>query len=374
MPVLPPGQNTRLTALRSSLALPDRREEPWRKLDLSGLRLTELPGINRQHLSGAAGRVEVNGPALEVVQGADFWKDETFSGAPRFADSMRQHSLAELYLLNPEGALFLSAVDGTLLLNHRRGDLPWLAPSLVIRVNPGAHLRIVEELETEPLQLQCPVTDLEVGAGARVEYLVLSHPSQGCYYFHNWQAMLHRDSQLEIKYYHGGGLRGKNYYRTHLLEPGSSTRVTALASGAGREVTDLHMLMEHHASHTDSTIDYRTVLDDQAHGIFNGNLFIDHGLKAVNSRQTNRNIVLGPRARAESMPNLIIKAESVSCEHGATVGQLDPGALFYLMSRGLTEAEARSTLVHGFLDESLSQFPAEYQESIQDSIRNRIHT
>lgn len=364
----------RVEQLRSEMVLPDRRHESWRKLDLGGLKLRELPGLSNGKDPGSAGKIEISGPVLDVWQGADFWKKSTYYSRPDSSqDEMRKGSLAELFLFNPGGAAFLSVGgEGRIHIRHVRGDLPWLATRLVINVAPGARLVIVEELEKESLQLQCPVTDLELGEGANVEYVTLSRPSEDCYYFHNWQASMGRDSQLLLKYYHGGGLRGKNYYRTSLMDRGANVQATCVASGAGREVLDMHMLMDHRASHTESRIDYRTVLADHAHSIFNGNLLIGNALRAIHSRQTNRNIVLGQKARAESMPNLIIKAESVSCEHGATVGQLDQAALFYLMSRGLTETEARSMLVHGFLDENVRQFPEEFQKEIQDSIRERI--
>jgi Fe-S cluster assembly protein SufD len=91
--------------------------------------------------------------------------------------------------------------------------------------------------------------------------------------------------------------------------------------------------------------------------VFRGIIRVWPGAQQTDAYQTNRNLLLSPEARADSLPNLEIQADDVKCSHGATVGQLDQESLFYLMSRGLTRSQAERLVVLGFLGEVLSRLP-----------------
>ena len=92
-------------------------------------------------------------------------------------------------------------------------------------------------------------------------------------------------------------------------------------------------------------------------GVFRGIIRVHEGAQRTDAYQTNRNLLLSDRAVATSLPNLEIEADDVRCSHGATVGQLDTEALFYLMSRGLDRAQAERVVVKGFLGEVLTRLP-----------------
>jgi Fe-S cluster assembly protein SufD len=121
----------------------------------------------------------------------------------------------------------------------------------------------------------------------------------------------------------------------------------------GRRVADTHSRIEHAVPHCASRQTYKGILDQQARGIFNGLVVVRPGAQKTDAQQTNKNLLLSREALVHSTPQLEILADDVKCKHGSTTGQLDAGALFYLRSRGIGEAAARSLLVWAFASDLL---------------------
>ena len=108
------------------------------------------------------------------------------------------------------------------------------------------------------------------------------------------------------------------------------------------------MRVDHRAVETTSLQDYRGIAANRGRGVFNSKAVVHPGAQKSNARQSSRNLLLTPGAEIDTKPELEIYADDVQCSHGATTGQLDPDALFYLRSRGLSEPEARSALTRAF--------------------------
>ena len=120
---------------------------------------------------------------------------------------------------------------------------------------------------------------------------------------------------------------------------------------------DTHTVIDHAKPQTTSHELVKGVLAGSGRGVFNGRVVVRPNAQQIASDQTNRNLLLSPGSRADSLPNLEIEADDVKCSHGATVGQLDSEAKFYLMSRGLNRIQAERLVVLGFLGEVLSKLP-----------------
>jgi Fe-S cluster assembly protein SufD len=123
--------------------------------------------------------------------------------------------------------------------------------------------------------------------------------------------------------------------------------------------TDTHTRIDHVAPHCVSRELYRGILDGRARGVFHGLILVRRGAQKTDAYQTNRNLLLSREALVNSTPQLEILADDVKCKHGSTTGQLDAGALFYLRSRGIGEAAARSLLTYAFASEVLQGIPLE---------------
>lgn len=107
--------------------------------------------------------------------------------------------------------------------------------------------------------------------------------------------------------------------------------------------------VEHLASHTTSNEYYKGIINDEAHGAFHARVYVKKDIEQIIAHQNNHNLLLSSKATIDTKPELEIYADDVQCTHGATVGQLDQNALFYLRSRGITEDMAKSILQHAFI-------------------------
>lgn len=126
-----------------------------------------------------------------------------------------------------------------------------------------------------------------------------------------------------------------------------------------RRVADTHSTVDHARPHCSSRQLYRGIVDEQARGVFDGLVVVRAGAQKTDASQMNRNLLLSREALVHSTPRLEILADDVKCKHGSTTGQLDPAALFYLRSRGLSEAAARSLLTWAFASDLVRRLRVE---------------
>jgi len=139
-----------------------------------------------------------------------------------------------------------------------------------------------------------------------------------------------------------------------LAGPGASCRLNGLYMPTGRQHSDQHTQIDHHAAHCTSRELYRGVLDGRAHGVFNGKVVVHSGASGTDSAQSNANLLLSDKAEIDAKPELVIHHDDVKAAHGCTVGQLDDKQLFYLKSRGMSDEQARQMLTFAFADAVLT--------------------
>ena len=114
---------------------------------------------------------------------------------------------------------------------------------------------------------------------------------------------------------------------------------------------------------------HKTIIGDRAHAVFNGKIIVPKPAQLTDASQLNRNLLLSPKARIDTKPQLEITADNVKCAHGATVSQLEDDEIFYLQSRGIDENAARHLLIDAFATEIIKQIPvASLQESLIQSV------
>jgi len=123
--------------------------------------------------------------------------------------------------------------------------------------------------------------------------------------------------------------------------------------GSGDQTLDQQINVIHAAENCTSRQAFRGVLDDESTGVFNGAIEVRPGADGTDAAQSNDNLLLSNRAEANTQPRLEILADDVACKHGATVGQLDDEAMYYLRTRGIAVDEARRILINGFADQAV---------------------
>lgn len=148
--------------------------------------------------------------------------------------------------------------------------------------------------------------------------------------------------------------------------PGASCDLFGMVIASGKQQVTNQVHVTHRQSHCTDRELYKYILDDEAVGRFEGLVQVFPGASGADSQQTSRNICLSSSARMFAQPQLIIDTDDVRCSHGATVGQLDEDALFYMQQRGVSRHEARLLLLSAFLSEVIDRTPVA-------SVRDRLH-
>lgn len=167
------------------------------------------------------------------------------------------------------------------------------------------------------------------------------------------------NSNVEIDYVtlHNGQTRNSVF--STFAGSGSSLSLNGIATIDREQHVDNMTFVDHRAQDCRSNELFKYVLDDSATGAFAGKVLVRHGAQHTDSQQTNRNICLTRQARMYTQPQLEIYADDVKCSHGATVGQLDEKAMFYMRQRGIPEAEARMMLMQAFVGEVIGRVALE---------------
>jgi Fe-S cluster assembly protein SufD len=212
------------------------------------------------------------------------------------------------------------------------------------------------------------VTEVSLGAGARLDHYKIQCESEQAFHVGTLEARQERDSHLEsLSFAYGSAMSRSNVY-TVLAGQGSHATMNGLYVVHGTQHVDHQTRIEHAQPDCTSHEVYKGVLDDRAHGVFNGKVYVHPIAQKTDGKQTNQNLLLSPTARIDTKPQLEIFADDVRCTHGATVGQLDDQAMFYCRSRGLKPAEAKTLLTYAFAADVLEQAPshdiAQYLEGL----------
>ncbi|GAB3471661.1 Fe-S cluster assembly protein SufD [Polaromonas eurypsychrophila] len=148
-------------------------------------------------------------------------------------------------------------------------------------------------------------------------------------------------------------------YNLNVLQTaeGATCALDGLALISGRQLADTHSCIDHAQPHGSSRQLHKCIVGGSAHAVFDGKVMVREGAQRTDAQQNNRNLLLSAKAHIDTKPQLEIFASDVKCTHGATVGQLDSEEVFYLQSRGLTEAAARNLLTYAFGAEIIDRIP-----------------
>ena len=147
-----------------------------------------------------------------------------------------------------------------------------------------------------------------------------------------------------------GGTLSRLDLAVRLAGSGASCELNGVFLADGTQHTDTHSCIQHVVPKTQSSQDYRGLADGKGRGVFNGKVVVHKDAQKTDAKQSSRNLLLSNTAEIDTRPELEIYADDVKCSHGATTGQLDPTALFYLRSRGIAEDEARGLLALAFVE------------------------
>jgi Fe-S cluster assembly protein SufD len=215
------------------------------------------------------------------------------------------------------------------------------------------------------------VTELDLAPNSAVDYLRIQDRDRAHFQVGKLMVALRRDSRLRHAAFDLGGALIRNDVSVDIVGAGASVELHGLYLAAGQQHIDNHTRVDHRTGPASSREEYRGILGDRSRCVFNGKAIVHRGADGTDARQANHNLLLSNRAEIDTKPELEIYADDVKCSHGATVGQLDKTALFYLRSRGLSRDEAAQMLTRSFAAVILAASPVPAAHSHIETLVDR---
>ena len=255
------------------------------------------------------------------------------------------------------------------LVNILRADVDFMVNRrvlIVLEEGAQAKLLVCDHAMDHVNFLSTQVTEVFVGENAVLDLYELEETHESTVRFNNLYVRQEAGSNVLLNgmTLHNGTTR--NTTEVTLAGRGAEINLCGMAIADKNEQVDNHTFIDHQVPDCTSNELFKYVLDDQATGAFAGKVLVREGAQHTNSQQTNRNICATREARMYTQPQLEIYADDVKCSHGATVGQLDENALFYMQQRGISLKEARLLLMFAFVNEVIDQIRME-------ALKDRLH-
>ncbi len=390
----PPDPSTtapRMAALERArrAGLPTRRLEDWRLTPVSALRLGErtlrertgsigalgteaidgLDAVSLDLVDGELGSVPTDLPTgveIRPILGLDAERGEAALASARLEDATAMECLNAaghdrgVWLEVHAGADVVPCLH--LRLESRPGTEPEIVlPRLHVRVGQGARVRLLLDHRAEGSShlLWNLCVGLEVGPNAQVEILELVRTESTHALVASYRARVERDARFCLRTLSLDAGFVREDLRVRLVGENAACTVEGLTVADAHQVVDHHVWIHHDVPRTRSVETFRSVLDGHARGVFAGRVRVAEGARGTDAQQNNANLVLSAQAQMDTLPQLEIYNDDIKASHGATLGQLDLDALFYLRSRGIDEKSARAMLTFAFANELVEHLEPE---------------
>jgi Fe-S cluster assembly protein SufD len=278
------------------------------------------------------------------------------------------------FIFLPAGKMVTEPVQLLFISTAREAGATTHPRNLII-AERGTQLTIIESyvsLADAPYFTNA-VTELVIGDDAVVEHLKFQDESAQAFHIAALHARLGRGSNVTSHSFALGARLSRNNIRTKLDGEGLNCVLNGLYLTKDEQLADHHMIVEHAAPQCASHEYFNGILDGRSRGVFHGRILVQPIAQKTDAKQTNRNMLLTDEATANTKPQLEIYADDVKCTHGATVGQLDEDAIFYLRARGISLEIARQMLIHAFAGEIIDRVKcAPAREELDKLIWDRL--
>ena len=212
------------------------------------------------------------------------------------------------------------------------------------------------------------VTELVVGDDGMVEHLKFQDESREAFHVATVHGLFGRHSRVQSHSFALGARLSRNNIHAKLAGEGLECILNGLYLTKDEQIADHHMIVEHVQPHCASHEYFNGILKDKSKGVFHGRILVHSVAQKTDAKQTNKNILLSDEATVDTKPQLEIYADDVKCTHGATVGQLNDDAIYYLRSRGIGLETARQMLIHAFAGEIIERVKCEPAREELDSV------
>lgn len=291
----------------------------------------------------------------------------------RYADSGKDLFLAMntafardgLFIYIPDNVVVEKPVQMISIINHEESLLLQNRNLVILGKNSHMTLLMCDDSTNQQASFNNSVTEIFLDENAGLEHYKLQNLNNNSTLLNS--TYFHQESGSRLNTFaitlNGGLIR--NYSQVKLNGRGADAHVNGLYLVDKKQHVDNRIFVEHAVPDCTSNELFKGILDDEASAVFNGHILVQRDAQRTNAYQQNRNILLTDKATVNTRPFLEIYADDVKCSHGATVGQLDNEALFYLRTRGICMASARLLLMYAFAAEVINKMSL-------DPLKNRV--
>jgi Fe-S cluster assembly protein SufD len=346
----------------TAIALPTRRVEEWKYSDLNA-------ALGEHGFGAEAARVTV-GALPDGVELFHLDEPNRPDWVKAHYGKLKQNSVSAVSLALAKGGIALRVPRNTIveqpvtLVFSGKGHVRTL-----IVLEEGASLTLFESLEgadTRNIGME-----IVLSAHVRLNHVRIAPSSIGAVQVEEVAMILARDAGYQVHYASFGGKLSRLELDIALEGEGAEANLSGVSVLSGDNHADITTRILHAAGQTRSTQLFKNVASGKARAVYQGKVTVAHGADGADSRQTAKALLLGTRAEADLKPELEIFADDVKCAHGAAVGDLDADSLFYLRARGVPESEARSLLLHAFLEEAFADIA---RDDVRERVRAAVNT
>lgn len=379
--------------------VPSKKDEDWRFIDLSGLVATNFvaPQQPAKETVNFSPLPETKSSCLVFVNGIYNSALSDISGLPEgmFVGNLAQlpsSYSASAYFAQQHGAqdvftalntascqdiaviwagknVVVASAIHLVFITSAADKANFTQPRTLVVAETGASMALIEEYRGTGTYFNNAVTEICLQANAEVNHTRLQQESNESFHIGKTAVSQDRDSRYTIKEINFGG---KLYrHNPEILQQGeqTTTNLYGLTVATGEQVADTHSIVALTKPHGITNQLHKCIVSDRAHSIFNGKVFVPKTAQLTDATQLNRNLLLSSKARVDTKPELQITADNVKCSHGATVSQLEAEEIFYLRSRGLSEADANQLLIDAFAAEICNRIT---EKSLQEKITQTV--
>ncbi len=228
-------------------------------------------------------------------------------------------------------------------------------PRCLVIAEPNSQLHLVEDYisTTAESYVTNPVTEIWVAANAHVQHTRIQRDSMAAIHIGKTAVTQARDSRYGCTAVSLGAALSRHHLEIYQTGEQTDTQLRGLTLIRGKQVADTHSLISYTQPHGTGNQLHKCIVDDNAHAVFNGRIMVPQAAQMTDARQLSKALLLSPKARVDTKPQLEITADNVKCAHGATVSQLEADEVFYLQSRGIDQAQAVRLLTYAFAYEVL---------------------
>ena len=260
---------------------------------------------------------------------------------------------------------------GSILVIHHIGRGASF-PRTRVTLGRSASMTVIEVWVGGRDAFVAPVSEFHIGDNAQLTYATYQRLDTSAWHVSRTTARIERSGRMHQSVLSLGGHYDRARNDAELLGPGAENQLWTTFLGSGDQIHDLRSHQLHQVGRTTSVLLSKGAAADQSRSVYTGLIEIERGARRTDARQTNHNLLLSPQAHADSVPNLDIRENDVTCAHASSVGPLDEMQRWYLESRGVSRHEAERLMIEGFFKEMLDVLPVQVARVFEADITERV--